>query len=892
MASAKLSTYRAKRDFTKTAEPSGKAAVEPSERLRFVIQKHAATRLHYDLRLEHNGVFLSWAVTRGPSLDPADKRLAVEVEPHPLDYGDFEGTIPKGQYGGGTVMLWDRGYWSPPDGMSIDEMLKKGDLKVVFAGERMQGEWVLVRMKHDRNGGKRANWLLIKHRDGYEHEGDADALLTKNAFSVASGRKMEAIAEGSGKAPSPFMSGRKRAADAVWNSKGGDPEASAVKASANTTPPKAKPAQRRKKSAKAGKLPDFIEPQFCKLVDRPPAGAGWGHEIKFDGYRMQLRVEGGAAALRTRKGLDWSDSFPAIVEDAADALPDCIIDGEAVALDENGSPDFAGLQAALSDGDTDDLIYYVFDLLFADGEDLRALPLSERKTRLKTLLETTDRGDGRIRYVDHFATGGDAVLQSACRMSLEGIVSKKLDAPYRSGRGGDWTKSKCRAGHEVVVCGYTTTGSAFRSLIAGVHRNGKLVHVGRVGTGYGKEKLADLLPKLKALETADSPFEGPGAPRKAANVHWVKPQLVAEIEYAGFTGDGALRQASFKGLRADKPAKEVQSEAPVPVEDAELAQPKLVKSTAKAPPATKARAADNTVLGLTISSPDRILWPDAGDGEPGTKLDNARYLEAVADWMMPHIKGRPCSVIRFPDGIGGEKFFQRHVGKGMSSLITAVDVSGDRNAYIQIDRKEALIALAQFGSIEFHPWNCQPNDVEHAGRLVFDLDPSEELGFDMVIEGAREIRDRLEDVGLVSFCKTTGGKGLHVVTPLTGGKSAVPWDQAKAFAREVCDRMAADSPDRYVVNMAKKVRKGRIFLDYLRNDRMSTAVAPLSPRGREGAPISMPLNWTQVRAGLDPKRFNIRTAPALLSKSTAWADYSDGARSLAAAIKRLKSGKR
>ncbi|WP_269716973.1 DNA ligase D [Caulobacter sp. NIBR2454] len=874
MASAKLATYRAKRDFTKTAEPSGKATVQSSEHLRFVIQKHAATRLHYDLRLEHNGVFLSWAVTKGPSLDPADKRLAVEVEPHPLDYGDFEGTIPKGEYGGGTVMLWDRGYWAPPPGEDIDKMLKRGDLKVTFAGERLKGEWVLVRMKHDRNGGKRTNWLMIKHRDGYEHEGDADALLNENAFSIASKRKMEEIAEGKGKAPTPFMTAKKGAAGAVWNSNRGDPEASTEAAPVKTKAPRAK-------AAKAD-LPSFIEPQFCKLVDRPPPGPGWGHEIKFDGYRMQLRVENAKGAMRTRKGLDWTDKFSQIARDGGAVLPDCIIDGEVVALDENGSPDFAGLQAALSDGQTEDLIYYVFDLLFAKGEDLRALPLSERKERLKALLDDARLDDGRIRYVDHFATGGDAVLQSACRMSLEGIVSKKLDAPYRSGRGETWTKAKCRAGHEVVIGGYTTTGDAFRSLIAGVHRNGKLVHVGRIGTGYGKDKVAKLLPRLKALETDVSPFTGPNAPRKAANIHWVKPTLVAEIEYAGFTGDGSLRQASFKGLREDKPAAEVESDAPVPVEDAELAQP---KPTGKATP----KAADNQVLGITISSPDRVLWPNAGDGAPGTKLDNARYIEAVADWMTPHIKGRPCSVIRFPDGVGGQAFFQRHLAKGMSSLITAVSVDGDRQPYIQIDRKEALIALAQFGSIEFHPWNCQPGDVEHAGRLVFDLDPSEELGFDVVIEAAREIRDRLEELGLVSFCKTTGGKGLHVVTPLTGGKSAVEWDRAKAFAREVCDRMAADSPDRYVINMAKKVRKGRIFLDYLPNDRMSTAVAPLSARGRPGATVSMPLNWTQVRAGLDPKRFNIRTVPALLARTTAWEDYADGARSLEAAIKRLKS---
>ncbi len=873
-AAAKLAKYRAKRDFTVTAEPSGAVAVAASQKRRFVIQKHAASRLHYDLRLEHEGVFLSWAVTRGPSRDPAEKRLAVEVEPHPLDYGDFEGAIPKGQYGGGTVMLWDRGYWAPEPGFDVDKGLKKGELKLVFAGERMKGGYVLVKIRNDRAGGKRSNWLLIKHRDDFAVEGDGEALLEDSAFSIASGRGMEDIAAGKGKAPKPFITRVKRGAKSVWSSTN-SPEAIAEKEAVKP----ASPRPRRKPTPTAASMPAFVEPQLCKLLDRPPTGAGWAHEIKFDGYRMQLRVEGGKARLRTRKGLDWSDRFPGIVA-AGSGLPDCLIDGEAVALDEDGSPDFAGLQAALSGGSTDELIFFAFDLLFAGGEDLRALPLTDRKARLQALLDKP--ADTHLRYVEHFATGGDAVLSSACRMSLEGIVSKTLDAPYRSGRSETWTKSKCRAGHEVVIGGYTTNAGAFRSLVAGVMRDGKLVHVGRIGTGFSAAKVKDLLPKLKALETDRSPFEA-RLPRGAGETRWVKPQLVAEIEYAGFTGDGAIRQASFKGLREDKPASEVEAEAPAPAADTELASPRPAKGVAakKAGPAV--------VMGVALSSPDKTLWPQAGeDGAPVTKLDLARYYEAVADWMMPHISHRPCSTIRTPDGLAGQTFFQRHLGKGASALISEVVLEGDHAPYLMIERKEALAALAQTSTTELHPSNCRPGQPEVPGRLVFDLDPSEELGFDAVIDAAREVRDRLDDLGLVAFCKTTGGKGLHVVTPLA--KEKIDWPTAKAFAREVCARMAADNPDLYVINMSKKLRKGRIFLDYLRNDRLSTAVAPLSPRARPGATVSMPLNWTQVRKGLDPKAYTIRTVPPLLGKSTAWTDYDEGERKLSAAIKRLGKG--
>ncbi len=880
MAGRKLAAYEAKRDFSKTAEPSGKVGAAASERARFVIQKHDATRLHYDLRLEHAGVFLSWAVTRGPSRDPRDKRLAVHVEDHPLAYGDFEGVIPKGQYGGGTVMLWDRGWWAPEPGFDLEKGLKKGEIKLVFAGERLKGGWVLVKIHNDRTGGKRENWLLIKHRNEYAVEDDK-AFLDDTAFSVASGRTMAEIAAGQGRPPTPFMTKAAPAPDAVWNSDR-SPEASAERATeaAEAPKPKARPAR---KTA----MPDFVPPQLCKLVDRPPSEAGWAHEIKFDGYRMQLRIQGGRATLRTRAGLDWSNRFPALIA-AAKGLPDALIDGEVVALDEDGAPSFAGLQAALAEARTDDLIFFAFDLLYADGEDLTDQPLSERKARLRDL--SPSDGD-RLRYVEHFASGGEAVLLSACRLSLEGVVSKRLDAPYRSGKPGTWTKAKCRAGHEVVIGGWTTTGQAFRSLIVGVYKDGELVHVGRVGTGFGRDTVAKLLPRLEAHARETSPFGGQGAPRGGANVHWVDPVLVAEIEFAGFTGDGAVRQAAFKGLREDKPAQAVEAEAPATVEDAELAQPSARSSArssaqSSAKPARKGGKAQ--VLGVAISNPDKPLWPDAGDGAPGTKLDLADYFEAVGPWMLPHIQGRPCSVIRAPDGIGGEKFFQRHSGKGVSALIDETTVGGDRKPYLVFNTPESLIAAAQWGASELHPWNCRPGQPEVPGRLIFDLDPAPDVPFEAVIEGAREIRDRLEALGLVPFCKTTGGKGLHVVTPLKG--EGVDWDAAKAFAREVCARMAADSPDLYLLNMAKKARDGKIFLDYLRNDRMSTAVAPLSPRARPGAPVSWPLAWTQVRKGLDPSRFNLRTVPDLLKRLDAWDGYADAERDLAPAIRKLAKG--
>jgi len=837
-----LKTYQAKRRFEQTPEPKGAQRAGEKDARRFVIQRHAATRLHYDFRIEADGVLKSWAVTKAPSRDPAIKRLAVEVEDHPLDYGDFEGTIPAGNYGAGTVQLWDVGSWEPQEA-DLEAAWARGQIKMILHGERLKGKWALIRLKSDRGKpSKRNNWLLLKEKDEHAVAGEGDALAQIDA-SVTTGRSLAQIAEG----------------DAQWTSS---------KPTRRKAPPKPAPS---KATSKAKRPHAFVPIQLCKGVDHPPSATGWAHEIKFDGYRLQIGIGGGQAVLRTRKGLDWSDRFPELATDAA-GWPDAVIDGELCALDDDHMPDFSALQAAISEGETDRLVYFAFDLLFEGAEDLRKLPLSHRKARLQAYIDRLGaKKAARLRYVEHFASTGQAVLESACRMHLEGVISKKLDAPYHAGRSSSWVKSKCRGRDEVVIGGWSSEGgSRFRSLLVGVREKGGMKYLGRVGTGFGETATRLLMPALKAEAADNSPFVGPGAPKGGKDIHWVKPRLVAEIEHGGYTESGALRHAAFKGLRDDKTAKDVTDAPQAP------AAPQVPRKNGKV-----------SVAGVAISSPDKVLWPGSDGRPPITKADLARYYEAAAERLLAHVADRPVSIIRAPDGIKGETFFQRHAMAGSNPRLKLIDVKA-RTPYVAVVDVGGLAAVAQSGGLELHPWGCKPGDPETPDQITFDLDPDEGLDFDDVIAAALVVRAKLEALGLKPFVKTTGGKGLHLVVPIRAdGRSRVTWDQNKAFAKAVSEAIKADAPDRFTTTLAKKARGGKIFIDYLRNGRMATAVAPWSPRARPGAGIAFPLSWDQVKPGLNPADYNLWVWPELLQRPDAWSGFRDSAVSLRPALRKM-----
>jgi bifunctional non-homologous end joining protein LigD len=819
MSSHTLATYNRKRDFSKTAEPQGKR--RKRDQHRFVIQKHDASRLHFDFRLEHDGVLKSWAVPKGPSLDPADKRLAVQVEDHPIDYGRFEGTIPDGEYGGGTVQLWDRGHWRPVETDDPGRALRQGKIAFELDGERLHGRWALVQMRGPRNKSSK-NWLLIKEKDRYVKTGRAADLAAIDA-SVESGRSLAEIAAGD----SP-----------EWrNGKARQPKGKAKSVG------RSKAAVKKAGSRKAAAMPGFIAPQLAKLWDYPPEEDGWAHEIKFDGYRIQLHIQDGKVTAFSRNGLDWTGKFPEIVAAAA-KLPDGLVDGEVCALAEGDRPDFSALQAALQAGETGGLVFFAFDLLWAAGKDLRDQPFEARKKSLQTFLPPQAK-QRRIRFVPHFISPGEALRLSSCRMGLEGIVSKQLDAHYQSGRSDLWVKTKCRGRQEFVIGGYSrgTAGKGIGALLVGVYDGKQLRYRGRVGTGFNSKTAAALgkaLHKLKAMRT---PFAGT-QPDKTSDVIWVKPKLVGEVEYGGWTGDGLLRHAAFKGLREDKPATSVRGEGKA------VAKAKIADAQSK----------------VTLSNPDKKLWPREGI----TKADLAAYYARMAEPLLRFAGHRPLSIIRAPDGIAGETFFQRHHNRGTSALIGKVKIRGEKQPYLVVDDAEALRAMAQWGVVELHPWGATTKDITRPDQLIFDLDPDAAVPFGALKTAAFALRDRLEDFGLTSFPKLTGGKGVHVVVPL---KPRADWKQAKAFTHALALAFEQADPEHFIAEARKAKRRGKIFVDYLRNDRSATAVACWSPRARPGAPLAVPVTWEFLKKQKRLPLFTLRKLGVALKHIGDWDDF-------------------
>ena len=774
-----LSTYNEKRDFGRTAEPRGQLG--QGEGTTFVVQKHAATRLHYDFRLEWNGVLLSWAVTRGPSPLPSEKRLAVRTEDHPLDYGDFEGVIPKGEYGGGTVMLWDHGTWRPRG--DFEAGLKKGSVKFTLHGQRMQGGWALVRMK---TRDKRENWLLIKERDRHI-AADPDALTDGFDTSVKTGRKMGEIAE--------------------------------------DKPPRKARTAKRNAPAKRGKRPAFTKPQLATLTSTAPDGDDWLHEMKFDGYRCLAALGKGGTRLYSRSGHDWTERCGALPH-AFETLPcdAALIDGEVMAARIRGSA-FSSLQTALKEGG--DLVFFAFDLLSLDGRDLRKSAQLARREHLQALLSGLPDG-GPLRMTQHVIGHGPRVFRQACRSGAEGIVSKHIDAPYRGTRSKAWLKVKCTRRQEFVVVGMSASnkpGRPFASLLIASHEHGNLVYKGRVGTGFSGDTMLALHKAM--TPRSKPPVEGVSS-NVAKDVQWVAPELVAEIEFAEFTSNGLVRHGSFLGLREDKKPSEVRLETPTEDDDMKVG-------------------------GVKISSADRKVFPGAGC----TKGDVARHYERVGERMIELAGQRPLSLFRCPSGIDGQCFFQKHDSGGMPNALSRVKITesgGDAADYLYATRPESLIAAAQMGTLEFHIWGAQIDRLDRPDRLVFDLDPDEGLDWDATREAALEMRDALAELGLASGAIVTGGKGVHIWMPLRRSRG---WETVKLFARTFAHVMEARHPDRYTSSMSKAKRKGLIFIDYLRNERGATAVAPYSVRARPGAPVAVPVEWKELASLEAPNGFRM-----------------------------------
>ena len=837
-----LQQYRRKRNFDETPEPRGtlqSAAAQP----QFVVQKHAASRLHYDFRLELDGTLKSWAVPKGPSLDPTQKRLAVHVEDHPLDYGGFEGIIPPQQYGAGTVLLWDRGSWSPVG----DPMTgyRRGRLKFHLVGQKLRGLWNLVRMGARRQGAGKDNWLLIKEKDGEARSGNNSHVTERLPESVTSGRTIEQIASKSNR---------------IWQS-----NSPSNKPGRSTPRPQARRAQHVSGARRVPQM-ERIAPQLATLADEAPIGDDWVHELKYDGYRILCRVKNKSVKLVTRNGNDWTSKLHRIAEAAA-ALPvnSVWLDGEVVALKPDGSISFQALQNAFETESETNLVYYVFDLLYLNGYDFRQAGLLDRKRELEKIVPKST--SGLIRYSDHISGRGEIVFSEACHRGMEGIVSKRAQAVYLAGRNRSWTKVKCGHRQEFVVGGFTDPSGSrvgFGALLLGVYdAQGNFQFAGRTGTGFTERSLKELRTRLMALEQPQSAFMNPPTGIDARGVHWVKPRLVAEVSFAEWTNEGLLRQAAFQGLREDKSPTSVTKELPNVTysrhtsseetqkiaADRGLRKPR--RSSKKNEPGADGPA---IVAGVALSHPDRVLFPDQGI----TKLELARYYERIATWLLPHLEDRPLTLVRCPQGYNKDCFYQKHANGTIPDTIGRINISeGHGKAWYMIaDSLPAVIGLVQMGVLELHTWGAKRNGLDRPDRIIMDLDPDPSIPWKSVIEAAHLVRTLLNELNLQCFVKTTGGKGLHVVLPL---RCVHTWDEVKAFSKGLADHLVRLIPDRFIANMSKQKRRGKIYVDYLRNGKGATAVAAYSTRARTGAPVSVPLAWEDLSVDLRSDHFTVTT---------------------------------
>jgi bifunctional non-homologous end joining protein LigD len=802
-ASKALATYAQKRDFGRTPEPG--VSVGSGGGREFVVQMHAARRLHYDLRLELDGVLKSWAVTRGPSLTLGEKRLAVRTEDHPVDYLDFEGNIPKGEYGGGSMIVWDRGRWLPE--ADPHKGMQKGHLAFFLEGTRLKGLWHLVRIR-PRKGEKTEPWLLMKADDEFaRHPGDPE-ITEEETTSYLSGRTNQELAAAGDVRVDHAARGR------------------VAKARKRLLPDVGKVPAARKKL-----LPAFLEPSLASPCETPPSGPKWIHEIKHNGYRMQARIDGASVRLLTRKALDWTDRFASIAAAIKKiGLASGLLDGEVVVEDASGITSFNNLQADLKAGRQDRFCYFAFDLLYCEGFDLTKAALIDRKNLLQQILASSP-ADARIRFSEHLEVDGPTMLEHSCRFGLEGIVSKRKDQPYRSGRGDHWLKSKCIDRQEFVILGYVPSTADSRSvgaLALGYQDAGRLTYAGRVGTGWSADQARSLREELDAIIAEKPPLANRLPAGAEKGVRWVEPRLVGEIEFREWTQDRMLRAASFKGLREDKAAAEIVLET--------------APKTAKAP-----RGRDLAKVRLT--HPERILWP-----EPGiTKQGLAEFYAEIADWILPHVTGRPLSLLRCPSGTGAKCFFAKHPWQGLDDSVGRIEV-GEKEPMLVIEDLSGLLNMVQAGVVEIHPWGSRVERLEEPDRVIFDLDPGEAVPWSATIMAAREVRSRLADLGLTSFLKTSGGKGLHVVVPL---EPQAGWDAAKAFTEQVAAQMAKEQPEKYVATAVKRARAGRIFIDYLRNGRGATAVAPYSTRSHPQATVSTPIEWEEISEGLKADHYTV-----------------------------------